>query len=65
MDTEGFTLSFDPISDDTVSQTRDVGPVGGYVASVDKQSVLMPWLAVIGLVGCIGTLDMVARKRHQ
>ena len=40
-------------------------PVGGYVASVDKQAVLSPWLAVIGVVACIGTVALVTKKRRR
>jgi hypothetical protein len=37
--------------------------VGGVAIPVSTFAVLAPWLAVIGLVGCIGTLVVVARKR--
>ena len=40
-------------------------PVGGFVESVNKLNVLAPWLVVIGLVGCIGTVVVVAKKRRQ
>jgi hypothetical protein len=39
--------------------------VGGVVTSVSTLSILAPWLAVIGLVGCIGTAVAVAKKRHR
>jgi hypothetical protein len=26
--------------------------------------LVSPWLAVVGLVGCIGTVVVVAKKRH-
>jgi hypothetical protein len=39
--------------------------VGGVVMPVDTFAVLGPWLAVIGLVGLIGTVVLVARKRHD
>ena len=39
-------------------------PVGGIVVPVDTIAVLGPWLAVIGLVGCIGTAVAVAKKRR-
>lgn len=38
--------------------------VGGFVGPVNKLAVLAPWLAVIGLVGCIGTIVVVAKKRR-
>jgi hypothetical protein len=41
-----------------------VAPVGGIVAPVNTFAVLAPWLAVIGLVGCIGTVVVVAKKRR-
>lgn len=39
--------------------------VGGVVIPVNKFAVLAPWLALIGLVGCIGTVFVVAKKRLQ
>jgi len=41
------------------------GAVGGIVIPVNTFAVLAPWLAVIGLVGCIGTVVVVAKKRRQ
>ena len=38
-----------------------VAPVGGIVAPVNTFAVLAPWLAAIGLVGCIGTVAVVAK----
>ncbi|MGD0549247.1 MAG: hypothetical protein ABSA81_01710 [Candidatus Bathyarchaeia archaeon] len=38
--------------------------VGGCVQPVNTFGILSPWLAVIGLVGCIGTVVVVAKKRH-
>jgi len=38
--------------------------VGGFVESVNKLGVLVPWLAVIAVVGCIGTVVLVTKKRH-
>jgi len=40
-------------------------PVGGFVESVNAFTILAPWLAIIGLVGCIGTVVVVARKRQS
>jgi TolB protein len=40
-------------------------PVGGNVQPVNAFAALAPWLAVIGLVGCIGTVFVVAKKRRQ
>jgi len=39
--------------------------VGGIVIPVRTFAVLAPWLAVIGLVGCIGTVVVVAKKRRS
>jgi hypothetical protein len=39
-------------------------PVGGAVHAVNSFELLSPWLAVIGLVGCIGTTAVVVRKRR-
>jgi hypothetical protein len=40
-------------------------PVGGMVMPANTLALVAPWLAVIGLVGCIGTLVVVAKKRRQ
>ena len=52
----------------SVSGAFDVaGPccpaVGGCVQPVNSFAMLSPWLAAIGLIGCIGTLVVVAKKR--
>jgi hypothetical protein len=39
--------------------------VGGVVIPVSTLAVLAPWLAIIGLVGCIGTVVVFARKRRS
>lgn len=38
--------------------------VGGFIEPVNKLALLSPWLALIGLVGCIGTLVVVAKKHR-
>jgi hypothetical protein len=38
-------------------------PVGGYLSPMNTLVILAPWLAVIGLVGCISIIVVVARKR--
>ena len=38
--------------------------VGGCVQPVNTFALLSPWMAVIGLVGCIGTVVVVAKKRQ-
>jgi hypothetical protein len=40
-------------------------PVGGVVMPANTLAIVAPWLAVIGLVGCIGTAVVVARKRRS
>ena len=37
--------------------------VGDIVMPMNTAAVLGPWLVVIGLVGCIGTIVVVAKKR--
>jgi hypothetical protein len=38
---------------------------GGIVTPVNTFAVLSPWLAVVGAVGCIGTVVVVAKKRRN
>ena len=44
---------------------KRAGPVGGVVMPVNTLAILGPWFAVIGLVGCIGTVVVVASKHRQ
>jgi hypothetical protein len=46
-------------------EVSEPAPVGGCVQPVNTFALLSPWLAVIGLVGCIGTAVVVAKKRRQ
>jgi hypothetical protein len=39
-------------------------PVGGFIGPVNNLAMLSPWLAVIGLVGCIGTVAVVVAKKR-
>lgn len=39
-------------------------PVGGVLMPANTFTVFAPWLAVIGAVGCIGTLFVIAKKRR-
>jgi len=39
-------------------------PVGGVVVLVNTLALVAPWLAVIGLVGCIGTIAVVVKKHR-
>ena len=62
-----YTVTLDE-SGRSVSGIFDaVGPccaVGGCVLPVNTFALLSPWLAVIGLVGCVGTAALVVRKRR-
>ena len=39
--------------------------VGGVVMPANTLAVLSPWLVAISLVGCIGTIVVIRKKRHQ
>lgn len=39
------------------------GAVGGYVQPVNNFALLSPWLALVGLVGCVGSAVVIAKKR--
>jgi hypothetical protein len=39
--------------------------VGGCVQPVNTFGLIAPWVAVVGLVGCIGTVVVVAKKRQS
>jgi len=39
--------------------------VGGVVMPANTLALAAPWLAVIGAVGCLGTIVVVARKREK
>jgi hypothetical protein len=39
--------------------------VGGAVLPANTLAILGPWLAVIGVVGCIGTIVVIAKKRRS
>jgi len=45
------------------SFTNSPAPVGGVVIPANNFAIVAPWLAVIGLVGCVGTVVVVAKKR--
>jgi hypothetical protein len=38
--------------------------VGGVVIPANTFAIVPPWLAVIGLVGCISTVAVISRKRE-
>jgi len=68
MDDNGFTLSFDPILDGTVSQTGGSSPpsgpkyVGGELFTANKLALLSPYLAFTALIGIISA-GLVKRRR--
>jgi hypothetical protein len=39
-------------------------PVGGTVRGVDSVALLSPWLAVLGVVGCMAIVGVVVRTRR-
>jgi hypothetical protein len=39
--------------------------VGGIVVPANTLALVAPWLAVISLVGCVGTIAVLAKKRSQ
>lgn len=41
-----------------------VAVVGGSVMPVNASALVLPWLVVIGIVGCVGTVILVAKKRR-
>jgi hypothetical protein len=63
---KGTTAPNAPISEDLGSGLFEVSccAVGGCVQPVNTFGLIAPWLAVIGLVGCISTVAVVARKRR-
>ena len=66
MDTEGFTLSFDPISDATVTQTRNVGPpVGGFMEPANKLTIAAPYLALFGLVAAVAIIIWKKPEQYE
>jgi hypothetical protein len=42
----------------------NVPPVGGVMMPTNTFALVSPWLAVIGVVGCVGTIVVVAKKRQ-
>ena len=50
--------------DDFDLEACPAAAVGGVVLPANTLAVLAPWLAVLGLVGCIGTVVVVAKKRE-
>lgn len=66
--TDGGTFDEDTIAGqitDPIGAGFAGAPVGGFIEPVNAFAVLSPSLAVIGLVGCIGVVVVVAKKRRQ
>ena len=59
------TVNMTPTGSGTFTTDPTCGAVGGVVIPANTLAVLGPWLAVIGLVGCIGTVALVTKKRRQ
>ena len=49
----------------SVEYNTDCPAVGGVVEPANMFALLSPWLAVVGLVSCIGTVVVVAKKRQS
>jgi hypothetical protein len=56
---------FTQASDPEQFAVTQPAPVGGVVEPVNYLMMLSPWLAVIGLVGCVGTMVVVNKKRES
>ena len=60
-----ITVTGNPMDDQRSIEFLNEGgscPVGGVVMPVNTLAILGPWFAVIGLVGCIGTVVVVTKK---
>ena len=60
--TGAFVVCYSP--DVSVGGPCPEEAVGGVVIPSNTFAVLPPWLAVIGIVGCIGIVAMIAKKRR-
>ena len=59
------TVKITPTSGTGTFTTDPTCPaVGGVITTVNVFTILAPWLAAIGLVGCIGIVVVIAKKRH-
>jgi hypothetical protein len=54
-------FSFGDAGDAQGSFSVTTGAVGGWVQPVNTFALLSPWIAMIGLVGCIGTVVAVTK----
>jgi hypothetical protein len=60
----GVGAYFGGINVDDFDLEACAAPVGGVVTPANTLALVAPWLAVIGLVGCIGTVAVVVKKRR-
>lgn len=62
---ESVTAYFYVLSTCSGVQPCEVGaPVGGFIQPVNTFALLSPWLAVVGVVGCISAAVVVTKKRR-
>jgi hypothetical protein len=58
-----FVVCYSP--DVSVGGTCPEEAVGGVAMPANTLAIVAPWLAIIGLVGCIGTVAVISRKRES
>jgi hypothetical protein len=59
------TVNISPTSGTGTFTTDPTCPaVGAVVTTVNAFSILAPWIAVLGLVGCVVTIAVVAKKKQ-
>jgi hypothetical protein len=56
-----FTINSDPTGPGEVVEH----PVGGHVVSIDMVALLVPWFAVIGVLGCAVVVAVAVKKHRQ
>jgi hypothetical protein len=49
----------------TYGPSSNLQPVGGVVMPANTFAMVSPWLALVGVVGCIGTVVVLARRRGK
>jgi hypothetical protein len=66
-DAESWSSGMSCTGDGTLTavyQYAPPSPVGGVVMPTNNFAIVTPWLAVIGLVGCVTAVAVVAKKRR-
>ena len=61
---EGDTVDCSVWNSPETPPVEPEAPVGGVVMPANTLALVAPWLAVIGVVACIGTAVVVAKKRE-